>query len=91
MTRFKNTIVGYTYNNNTYCTTCIVKAMKHRGDIYRNHDVKDLSLVLDILSEARDIDRTAVWDYSNTEIPKEILEVDKEYSIDICAICDIIV
>lgn len=91
MTRFKNTIVGYTYNNKTYCTGCIVKAMKQRGDIYRNYHVEDLTVTLDTLSDAKGIDRTAVWDYSNTEVPKEILEVDSDYSIDICAICDIIV
>jgi len=83
--------VGYTYNNKTYCLDCIIGAMKANGDIYRKHHVSDLDATLEVLSEAKGVDRLAVWDYSNTDIPKVIFDVDSEYSIDICSICDIII
>ncbi len=65
--------------------------MKKKGDIYRKHHVDDLDATLEVLSEAKGVDRLAVWDYSNTDVPKVIFDVDSEYSIDICSICDIII
>lgn len=91
MNKYGYTVIGYAYNGNTYCDKCVVDALKKNGDVYRKHIVTDLDKTLDALSENKGHDRHDVWEFPNAEVPKEIFDIDTEYDIDICKICDKII
>lgn len=91
MKQYKYPVIGYAYKETTYCTECIVKALKDSGDVYEKFNVVDLNATLDTLAETYETDRNDVWDLPNTMVPKEIFDIDTEYDIDICKICDRII
>ena len=84
-------VIGYAYRGHTYCDKCIVTSLKKHGDVYRKHDVQDLDITLDAIGENKGYDRHNVWDSPNHEVPKEILDIDTDYDVDICKICDKII
>lgn len=88
MRQYGYVVTGYAYIGNTYCTECIVDVLKKNGQIFRKHVVKDLNKTLDVLGENKGLDRHDVWETVNTEMPKEIFDVDAEYSFDKCILCD---
>lgn len=83
------TVIGYVYNNETYCPECVVKAMQEKGDVTKRVVIKDINATLNVLSNTKFVDnRHDVWEYDNEEVPKEIFDIDAEYGLDICKICD---
>lgn len=84
-------IVGYSYNMSSYCTKCVVDALKNDGLVFRGAVVSNIEHTLDKLSEYHDIDRKDVWDYDNADMPKPIYTCDAEYDLDICEMCDRII
>lgn len=91
MAKYDFEVIGYVYKGNSYCAHCIVSAMKKHGDVYRGQDVKDVDMTINSLYENKGYDRYDVWEAPNNEVPKEILDIDTEYDIDICKICDKII
>jgi hypothetical protein len=84
-------VIGYTYNAKAYCLNCIVDVLKGDGLVYKRTEVKSLENTLDRLAFAKEIERADVWEYDNSDVPKEILSCDTEYDIDICGVCDTII
>lgn len=91
MAKYDFEVIGYAYRGNTYCKDCIVQALKRHGDVYRKHPVVDLEATLNALYENKGYERYDVWDSPNDDVPKEIFDIDMEYDIDICKICDKII
>ena len=84
-------VIGYTYNAKAYCLNCIVDVLKDDGLVYKRTEVKSLEKTLDRLALTKEIERADVWEYDNSDVPKEILSCDTEYDIDICKVCDTII
>lgn len=81
-------VVGYEYHDKSYCKNCIVDVLKKQGDLYRKFEVTDINETLDHLADSRGLDRHDIWETMNTEVPKEIFDIDAEYELDLCSSCD---